>query len=74
MVFAFLIYPIIALIAAIAADRMADRRNRHRMFWMTSSLLFPPMALLLYVLKVRPIEKRPRYDREDDDMRDFMRD
>ncbi len=72
---AFVIYPLIALIAAIAADRMADKRNRHRLFWMSASLLFPPMAILLYALKVRPPEKRPRYDHhDDDDLRDFMRD
>ncbi len=71
MVYAFIIYPIAGLIAAIIADRMALAKNRNRVVWMTGSLLFPPFILPLFFLKKRPWTQRPRYDREDDD---FFRD
>ena len=74
MVFAFIVYPILSLIAAVIADRMALAKNRNRVVWMTGSLLFPPFVLILFFLKKQPWEKRPRYDREEDDLRDFMRD
>ena len=74
MVYAFVIYPLAALIAAVIADRLALAKNRNRVVWMSASLLFPPFVLPLFFLKKRPWHKRPRYETEEDDLRDFLRD
>jgi hypothetical protein len=59
----------------VAAAILADRKNRDRSFWMASSFVMPPLAIVLALLPRadEPPTKSPSSEEErEDDIEDIL--
>jgi hypothetical protein len=53
------IYLTCALVAGVVAAIVSGIRGRHTGFWMVGSFLFPPLALILFLLPNRGAAPKP---------------